>query len=194
MPRRPSTHAPQPGWLQFTAIPNSIVPHHVPFPLVRRLNQIFATIAAEITLQEDLTPQQFAAVACLADFPGIDQRHLATLMGVDRTNVGQIVDQLEKRNIVDRRINGADRRARVLRLTRAGERMRQRLRPKLVAAQASVLASLTPAEQDLLIELLIRVIKANEVHARPGAGRRKPRPKPRPKSTAFEQLVKNNHA
>jgi DNA-binding MarR family transcriptional regulator len=121
------------------------------------------------------TPSQYAAVAVLEDFSGIDQRRLATFMGLDRTNVGQLIDQLEAKGLVERRVNGADRRARELYLTAEGKRIRRRLRPKMVAAQARVLAPLVPAEQDMLIELLIRVIRANEVNARPGAGRRKPR-------------------
>jgi len=170
--RRPRTEARQPKWMQFTAIPNSIIPHHVPFPLIRRLHQIITTVHDGIYADENLVPQQYAALACLDDFPGIDQRRLAELMGVDRTNVGQIIDELEQRGLVDRRINGADRRARVLRLTAQGAEMRRRLRPKGVAAQAQVLATLTPTEQDTLVDLLIRVVRANEELARPGAGRR----------------------
>src|SRR5688500_13396239 len=160
--------AKQPKWMTYTAIPNSIVPHHVPFPLIRRLHQIITTVHDGIYADEDLVPQQYSALACLDDFPDIDQARLATLMGVDRTNVGLIIDELERRKLVDRRINGADRRARVLRLTPEGARMRSRLRPKGVAAQALVLATLTSDEQDTLVDLLIRVVRANEQLARPG--------------------------
>jgi DNA-binding MarR family transcriptional regulator len=176
MPTKPAkTPWSQPGWLQFTAIEDSVVPHHVPYPLVRRLEQIFAWAVADVLPGEVTeTPAQYAAVAVLADFPGIDQRRLAALMGLDRTNVGQLIDQLEAKGLVERRINGADRRARELHLTAEGKAVRRRLRPKMVEAQARVLAPLAPAEQDMLIDLLIRVIKANEANARPGAGRRKP--------------------
>ena len=162
----------QPVWLRPTAVADSIVPHRVPFPLARRFQQICATIIALAYADEDLRPMTYSALACVDDFPGLDQRRLAALMGVDRTNVGQIVDELEAQGLIRRHINGADRRARELRLTQGGERKRRQLRPKLLAAQARMLAPLTPAEQDMLIELLIRVVEANEVHARPGAGRR----------------------
>src|SRR5665213_3668022 len=165
----------QPAWLQFTSIDDSVVPHHVPFPLVRRVDQIFAwTVADALAGEVTETPQQYAAVAVLDDFPDIDQRRLATLMGLDRTNVGQLIDRLEAKGLVERRINGADRRARELRLTAEGEQVRRRMRPKIVSAQARVLSPLAPAEQDMLIDLLIRIVKANEANARPGAGRRKP--------------------
>ena len=177
MSRRPAASSwKQPAWLQFTSIQGSVVPHHVPYPLVRRLEQIFAWAVADALRGEATeTPAQYAALAVLEDFPGVDQARLATLMGLDRTNVSHLIDELEGKGLVERRINGADRRAHELHLTGDGKRIRRRLRPKMVAAQASVLAPLAPAEQDMLIDLLIRVVKANQDKARPGAGRRKPR-------------------
>ncbi len=166
----------QPAWLQFTSIENGIVPHHVPYPLVRRLDQIFAWAAAEALAGEETeTPPEYAAIAVLDDFPGIDQRRLAALMGLDRTNVGQLIDRLEAKGLVKRAVSSADRRARELQLTPQGKKTRRKLRPKVVKAQAQVLSPLAPAEQDMFIDLLIRVVKANEANARPGAGRRKPR-------------------
>jgi DNA-binding MarR family transcriptional regulator len=176
MTKAPKTSWNKPAWLQFDSIESSIVPHHVPYPLVRRLDQIFSWAVADALADEVTeTPPQFAAVAVLEDFPGIDQRRLAALMGLDRTNVGQLIDRLEAKGLVERRVNGEDRRAHALHLTSEGKSVRRRLRPKMVAAQSRVLSPLTSAEQDLLIDMLIRVIKANEVNARPGAGRRKPR-------------------
>jgi MarR family transcriptional regulator, temperature-dependent positive regulator of motility len=164
-------------WARNAASADTIVPHRVPFPLARRFHQICATVVAEVYAGEELRMLDYAALACLDDFPGIDQRHLARLMGVDRTNVGQIVDELEASGLVDRRVNGDDRRARELRATARGQKLRRDLRPKLLDAQARILAPLTPKEQVLLIELLARVVEANEVHARPGAGRRRPQRK-----------------
>jgi DNA-binding MarR family transcriptional regulator len=175
MAKSPKDSWNKPAWLQFDSIDDSLVPHHVPYPLVRRLDQIFSWAVADALSGEVTdTPSQFAAVAVLQDFPGIDQRRLAALMGLDRTNVGQLIDRLETKGLVERRMNGADRRAHALHLTKEGEAARRRLRPKMVAAQSRVLAPLSSAEQDLLIDMFIRVINANEVNARPGAGRRKP--------------------
>jgi len=176
MPSRASASWNQPAWLQFTSIDDSIVPHHVPYPLVRRLDQIFAWAAAEaLDGEETETPPEYAAIAVLDDSPGIDQRRLAALMGLDRTNVGHLIDRLEAKGLVKRDVSDTDRRARELRLTPRGKAVRRRLRPNVVKAQAQVLSPLTPAEQDMFIDLLIRVVKANEINARPGAGRRKPR-------------------
>jgi tripartite-type tricarboxylate transporter receptor subunit TctC/DNA-binding MarR family transcriptional regulator len=164
-------------WARIASSADTIVPHRVPFPLARRFAQICTTVVAEAYAGEELRTMEYAALACLDDFPGIDQRQLARLMGVDRTNVGQIVEELEARGLIDRRVNGDDRRARELRATARGQKLRRDLRPKLLAAQAGVLAPLTLKEQCQVIDLLARVVEANEVHARPGAGRRRPQRK-----------------
>jgi MarR family transcriptional regulator, temperature-dependent positive regulator of motility len=164
-------------WAKTAASADTIVPHRVPFPLARRFQQICATVLAEVYGGEELRTPEYTALACLDDFPGIDQRHLARLTGFDRTNVGQIIDELEAKGLVERRVNGDDRRARELRATPRGQKLRRELRPKLLAAQARILAPLTLKEQCQLIDLLARVVEANEIHARPGAGRRRPRRK-----------------
>jgi len=96
------------------------------------------------------------------------------ISGLDHTNVGQIIDALEVKGLVQRRINGADRRARELYATARGREVRRQMRPKLLSGQARALAPLAPKERNLLMDLLTRVIEANEAYARPGAGRRSP--------------------
>jgi len=164
-----------PTWLSAPAVPDSVVPHRVPFPLSRCFQQICATVLAETLAEDQVTlTMQYPALACIQDAPGIDQARLATLLSMDRASAGTLVDELERLGLVERRINDTDRRARELYLTASGVKLRRRLRPKLLAAQAKVMSVLRPAEQDQLINLLTRVIEANAEHVRPGAGRRRP--------------------
>jgi DNA-binding MarR family transcriptional regulator len=144
-------------------------------PLARRFAQICTAALADMTAEAGLTPLQYAALSYLCDEPDIDQNGLASRLGVDRTSVGQFIDQMEAKGLVERRINGADRRARMLRLSTRGTKLRERLRPKAHLVQSRLLGTLTPTEREILLELLVRVIEANETFARPGAGRRKPR-------------------
>jgi DNA-binding MarR family transcriptional regulator len=175
MPRSDSLEQRYP-WAKIARSPDTIVPHRVPFPLARRFHQICATVLAEILAHEDLpAPMRYTALACIDDFAGIDQRRLAVLVGIDRTNAGQIVDELEAKGLVERRINGADRRARELYATSRGRDLRRRMRARMLAAQDRIMEPLAPKERELLIDLLTRVVEANHVHARPGAGRRPPR-------------------
>jgi DNA-binding MarR family transcriptional regulator len=176
MPRRAPPDANPYPWASFVLSPDTIVPHRVPFALARRLQQVCNTVLAAVLSDEEVSaPLAYHALALIDDFPGIEQYRLAELMGIDRTNVGQVIDDLEAKGLVDRRVNDADRRARELRTAARGVALRRRMRPRVLAAQASVLAPLKPPERMLLIDLLTRVIEANETHARPGAGRRPPR-------------------
>ena len=105
--------------------------------------------------------------------PDIDQNGLAARLGVDRNTTSLLVDRLEEKGLLERRISPEDRRARLLRLTTRGERLYERLYPGTSAAQQRILDVLKPSERELLIDLLVRVIEGNRSLARPGAGRRK---------------------
>ncbi len=166
-----------PAWLRGEPVPASIAPHRVPFPLARCFQQICATASAETLAGEGVKSTKlhpYAALACIQDSPGVDQARLAVMIGMDRASVGTLIDELEQAGLVERRVNDADRRARELYITPRGDKLRRRIRPKLLEAQARVLAVLKPAEQDQLIDLLTRVVEANATYVRPGAGRRRP--------------------
>ena len=98
---------------------------------------------------------------------------LAARLGIDRNNVGVILAELEIRELLERRVDPADKRARRLYLTPKGERLYRRLVPENSAANERILAPLSARERETLFDLLIRIIQANAIYARPGAGRRK---------------------
>lgn len=157
-------------------LPQSGIPiRKAPAPLARRFHQVCAAIIAEALAGTQLVQLEFAVLVFLEDVPGIDQRRLAEAMGIDRNNMSLILEQLEKRGLLQRRINGEDRRAREVYLTAKGKELRHRVQPRIGAANRSILKPLTRTEQRLFIDLLVRVVEGNRIHARPGAGRRKRR-------------------
>jgi DNA-binding MarR family transcriptional regulator len=177
--RRPNSGLPRAGQSIVVELGPGIPPvRRVATALARRFYQICVTLNADSVAAADLTPLQFAVLACLNKKngqPGIDQNGLAARLGVERSHVSLLVEELGKRGLVERRVNGADRRARILRLTPKGEGVFDRLRSKNAAANERVLDPLTAKERELFFDFLIRVIKQNTVYARPGAGRRKRR-------------------
>ena len=73
----------QPAWLRSDPVPDSIVPHRVPFPLARCFQQICATASAETLAAEGVKSTKlhpYAALACIQDAAGIDQARLAVMM------------------------------------------------------------------------------------------------------------------
>ena len=170
-------------WGRVVLSADTIAPYRVPFPLSRQFHQICSTVLAETLAGEDVAaPLRFGALTCVCDFPGITQTRLGELLGADRTNVSQIVDELETKGLIRRLADPDDRRAHRLRSTQRGASLRERLINPTIAAQARVLAPLAPHERQLLIDLLARVVEANEQYARPGAGRRPPRKTQRPEN------------
>jgi len=145
----------------------------IPGHLARRFHQVCLGIVTESLSEEGLSQLQFACLFVIHDMPGIDQRSLAETLGIAPFNAGQLATELAALGLVDRRTNGTDRRARVLRLTPSGQSLMQKLRPRNLAANRRILAVLTPEEKQTLMDLLARVIESNEAYARPGAGRRK---------------------
>ncbi len=143
-------------------------------PLARRLHQVCTAAVAEVLEGGEITALEYGVLAWLQDEPDVDQNALAARMGIDRTTASMLVSTLEERGFVDRRTNPLDRRARLLRLTDTGAAQRERLRPRVRDCQARLLSVLEPAERETLLDLLVRVVAANEVYMRPGAARRKP--------------------
>ena len=148
----------------------------VPLALARRFLQICTTAAAESVAEALLTPSEFAVMAYIngdVGEPDIDLTSLAERVGIDRNNASLLVERLVSKGLVDRREHAEDRRVRLLRLTSRGEKLHRRLYPQATAGQQRILASLKPAERELLLDLLVRVIESNLSLARPGTGRRK---------------------
>src|SRR5262245_32949345 len=147
-----------------------------PLPLARLLHQICIAATADTLAPESLTNPHFGVLINLSPVtgkPGIDQITLAARMVIDPGRASQLVDDLEAMRLVERRVNIADRRARMLWLTARGERLRARLYPAVRAGQMRVLATLPTDQRQLLLDLLARVVRANVRLARPGADRRK---------------------
>jgi DNA-binding MarR family transcriptional regulator len=151
--------------------------HRVPSHLARRFHQICLGVTAEILEGQDITPVQWAVMAAILEEPGTGQKHIAKRVGVDPVALGQMIDVLENNGLVERRADPQDRRGRQLFLTRHGTEQRDRLRPSMRTAQDRLLEPLAKAERAALLDMLTRVIEANEFYARPGNGRRKPRPR-----------------
>jgi len=147
----------------------------VPAYLIRRLQMISTAIVAEEFEDEDMPVSQWAVLTIIENNPEIDQSRLAEVVSIDRTNTGRLVDELEAKGLVERQPNDSDRRVWMLRCTPLGHKTRKRLRPRALATQEKLLSCLEPADRELFIDLMSRVVKANEKYVRPGAGRRKPK-------------------
>ncbi|WP_290865862.1 MarR family winged helix-turn-helix transcriptional regulator [Hamadaea sp.] len=85
------------------------------------------------------------------------QLALAAYLGIDRTVMTYLIDDLVAAGLVERRLNPADRRQRKVVATAAGRRALQDLQKRVRTAEDTVLGTLSPAERDAFRALLRRV-------------------------------------
>jgi DNA-binding MarR family transcriptional regulator len=142
-------------------------------PLVRRLQQICLSMIAEAVADAELVQLEYALLVFVDDVPGISQQTLSEALGIDRNNVSLIADKLEARGLLKRSVNGADRRARELTITPQGKKLWRGCLTKIREANARMLACLDAKEKESFLDMLVQVVNANKIHARPGGGRRK---------------------
>ncbi len=101
-----------------------------------------------------ITPGQAGLLMLIRDNPGISQSDLARAVRVERATLGQTIESLLTRGLVERRRNARDRRAYALHLSEDGRAFMTRLLPAIEAHEAAVSENLTPAEFERLRILL----------------------------------------
>lgn len=132
----------------------------MPGHLIRRLHQISTSVFAERMKAAgiDITSVQFAALTVLHEKPGIDQATLAQEIAYDRATIGGVVDRLERKGWVLRKVNQDDRRARQVTLTEEGTAMLAVVAPIVATLQADILAQLTLTERTAFIALASKAV------------------------------------
>jgi DNA-binding MarR family transcriptional regulator len=103
-----------------------------------------------------LTPGRFGMLVLIEANPGVTQSELARAVGLDRSTMVALLDQLEDRRLIARR-QGEDRRTNGLWLTAAGQRLLGKVKRRVAAHEARVAARLTPEERKLLLDVLPRL-------------------------------------
>lgn len=78
---------------------------------------------------EDVTPEQWAVLLRLWENDGMTQSELSDATFRDRPTMSRIIDSMEKRELVERRVDDEDARARKIHLTTRGRAIRKKLVP-----------------------------------------------------------------
>jgi DNA-binding MarR family transcriptional regulator len=90
-----------------------------------------------------------------------NQATIATRLGIDRTVMTYLVDDLEQAGLVERRPDPADRRARQVMLTDRGRHVLTDSAERLAEVERIVLSGLTTDEAAVLRHLLVRAAGEN---------------------------------
>jgi len=138
----------------------------LPGHYIRRLQQIAVGVFMEETHEAGITPVQYAALHAVASHPGIDQSTLASGIGFDTSTIGGVIDRLQARGWVQRRVLPEDRRVRQLFVTNEGEALLSDVQDAVLRTQARILAPLNRTEQKEFLRLLKVLVETNNEASR----------------------------
>lgn len=131
-------------------------------PLLRRawfsLNQAFR----RRSLVAGITPDQFTVLRILEEHRrrGMSQRELAEKMTSDPNTITSLLRRMERSGLIERRSDLRDKRARCVRLTRAGRQRYVKVRAWAVELQTEVLSALPEERREVFLEDLESVAAA----------------------------------
>jgi DNA-binding MarR family transcriptional regulator len=117
-----------------------------------------------------ISPGEWAALNCLDEQHGLSQREVAELLGVDRTTMVALVDELEARGWVKRQPQPDDRRKNIVGLTKKGRDIRQRGARVIDECERRFLAALSEADAEYLKDALAAVIVTGHQRTAPTRG------------------------
>jgi DNA-binding MarR family transcriptional regulator len=129
--------------------------------LVRRLHQISVAIFLEEMARLEITPVQYGALMIVAADPGIDQSALASELGIDRANAGDVLARLSKSGYLTREPSPKDRRFIQLSLTEKGALLLREAAGGAKKAQDRLLKPLAPKDREAFVALMRQVISAS---------------------------------
>lgn len=117
---------------------------------------VFGDFAAELKAY-DISPGRFGVLVLISANPGMTQSLLASATQLDRSTMVAVIDQLESRNLVERRASPTDRRSNALVLTPAGEKLLKQLKRRVKLHEARIAEAMTAEESATLATLLGRI-------------------------------------
>ena len=114
----------------------------------------------------EVTPIQYGLLSILASRPNIDQLTIGEELGLDRANVTDILKRLESRKLITRVVDPENRRRKICLATPAGLALVKRYERQMQDCQKRLLSPLQPSERQLFMDLLSRLVEANNESGR----------------------------
>jgi len=137
--------------------------NRVPF-LLFRASQASLSLANQMLARIGLCARQAGILTMVTELEPMTQKALADALGIDRTTMVALLDDLEDKGFVARQRHPRDRRAFLVHPTDSGRAAKAAAVRILDEQQRRFLAPLTPAERTQLADLLTRL------HRRPAPG------------------------
>ncbi|MCA8881401.1 MAG: MarR family transcriptional regulator [Rhodobacteraceae bacterium] len=137
------------------------------------MKRAFLALRADVTATLapfELRTATFSALGIIIENPDLTQSQLAQALGVERSGIVVLVDELENRDLISRNKVKGDRRSYALRVTLAGRRLWQKAEAAMQRHEDRICSGLSAAEREALNDMLRRVETAAAALGEGGGG------------------------
>ncbi|HEV2936842.1 MAG TPA: MarR family winged helix-turn-helix transcriptional regulator [Streptosporangiaceae bacterium] len=132
------------------------------FPDDRRdLAAMFAPLTRALIAREepvlsahDISMWGYIVLTALVEQPVRTQAALAAAINADKSRIIGVLDELQRRGLIQRQPDEADRRVHLLSLTPAGDRLRRSVEAAIRRTEEQVLGVLPPADREAFLRSL----------------------------------------
>lgn len=136
--------------------------HIVGYQLAQAAITTMQVFAEQVGAPFDLRPVEFTMLSLIHENPDVSGRQLARALAVTPPNITVWIDRLEKRGLVKRERSTTDARAQHIRATTSGAALARKSVSRLVQGERDAFATLSAAEQAMLVELLHKVARCRK--------------------------------
>jgi DNA-binding MarR family transcriptional regulator len=141
-----------------------------PGHLIRRAHQIAVALFMEECAGYDITPVQYATLVAIRETPGIAAIQLSAIVAFDPATLGKVIERLEAKKLVSRRMTVADKRAKSLFLTKEGQALLEEIEPAVMRSQERILTPLGAKDRKTFVRLLDQMVETNNHASRAPRG------------------------
>jgi DNA-binding MarR family transcriptional regulator len=127
--------------------------------LARRMRLRSEAVLAPLGLR----PRHMVALTVLRDGGGSTQQALAATLAMDGTNIVGLLNDLEAKNLIERRRSPEDRRRHTVELTEVGATQLSNVEFALLSAEDEVLGALSKTQRETLYNLLQQAARGSDV-------------------------------
>src|ERR1700688_3386707 len=127
--------------------------------LARRMRLRSEAVLAPLGLR----PRHLVALTVLRDRGGSTQQALAATLEMDGTNIVGLLNDLEAKNLIERRRSPEDRRRHMVDVTDAGAEQLAKVEVALIAVEDEALGALSKTQRETLYNLLQEAARGSDV-------------------------------
>ena len=122
--------------------------------MVGRFGRRLIAMEEPILAAHEISMWAYTVLTALRDRPTRTQAALASAIGADKTRLIPVLDDLQRRGLITREPDPADRRVRLLSLTSAGRKLHAAVQGDIRAAEEALLAHVAPEDRDRFLAVL----------------------------------------